>query len=131
MGTAKKSRKVVITGAGDVGASFAYALMQAGLAEDITLIDLNTDLVQGQVLDLAHGMPFVPPVMVRAGTSDDYADATVIVITAGAKQRPEESRLDLVNRNAAIVAGIVDDIVARDSQAIVDKSTIVMEESPR
>ena len=118
MGTVKKSRKVVITGAGDVGASFAYALMQAGLAEDIALVDLNADLVQGQVLDLAHGMPFVPPVTIRGGTTDDYADATVIVITAGAKQQPGESRLALVNRNAAIVAGIVDDIVAHDSQAV-------------
>lgn len=115
----KNPRKVVVTGAGDVGASFAYALMQAGLAEDIALVDLNADLVQGQVLDLAHGLPFVSPVHVHAGTPDDYADAAVIVITAGAKQRPKESRLELLNRNAAIVAQVADQIVARKSQAVV------------
>lgn len=115
----KKSRKVVITGAGDVGASFAYALVQAGLAEEIALIDLNADLVQGQVLDLSHGLPFVAPVHVHAGTADDYADATVIVITAGAKQRPDESRLDLLNRNAAIMSHIADNIVVSESHAVV------------
>ncbi len=115
----KKSRKVVIIGAGDVGASFAYALAQAGPAEEIALVDLNSDLVKGQVLDLAHGLPFMPPVHIRAGTAEDYADAAVIVITAGAKQRPGESRLDLLNRNAAIVAHIADDIAACKSEAIV------------
>ena len=115
----KQSRKVVITGAGDVGASFAYALIQDGMAEEVAIIDLNTDLAQGQVLDLAHGLPFVPPVHLHVGTADDYADATVIVITAGAKQRPGESRLELLNRNAAIMSHIADDIVARQSQAVV------------
>lgn len=119
MKTVVKSRKVVITGAGDVGASFAYALMQAGLAEEIALIDLNQDLVRGQVLDLAHGLPFVPPVNVHVGTAEDYADAAVIVITAGAKQRPDETRLELLNRNAGIMAKIADDIVARNSQAVI------------
>lgn len=119
MNTSKSPRKVVITGAGDVGASFAYALMQAGLAEDIALVDLNRDLAQGQVLDLAHGLPFVSPVHVHSGTADDYADAAVIVITAGAKQRPNESRLELLNRNAAIIAQIAHDIVARKSEAVV------------
>ncbi|MDD5678445.1 MAG: L-lactate dehydrogenase [Kiritimatiellae bacterium] len=119
MHTDRKSRKVVITGAGDVGASFAYALIQTGLAEEISLVDFNTDLVQGQVLDLAHGLPFVPPVHIHAGKSDDYSDATVIVITAGVKQRPGESRLELLNRNAVIISHIADDIVARESQAVV------------
>lgn len=119
MNTGNRTRKVVITGAGDVGASFAYALMQAGLAEDIALIDVNADLVKGQVLDLAHGLPFAPPVHVHAGAPDDYADASVIVIAAGAKQRPGESRLELLNRNATIISHIVDDIVARESEAVV------------
>ena len=115
----KQQRKVVITGAGDVGASFAYALMQSGLAEDIALVDLNADLVKGQVLDLAHGLPFVPPVSIHAGTADDYADAAVIVITAGAKQRPNETRLQLLTRNAAIMSGIVHEVVSRKSEAVI------------
>ncbi|MDD5704487.1 MAG: L-lactate dehydrogenase [Kiritimatiellae bacterium] len=117
--TNKRPRKVVVTGAGDVGASFAYALMQAGLAEDIAIVDVNADLVQGQVLDLAHGLPFVSPVHIHAGTPDDYADAAVIVVTAGAKQRPNESRLDLLNRNASIMAQLVAEIVARKSEAVI------------
>ena len=117
--SSRTTRKVVIVGAGDVGASFAYALAPSGLAESIALVDLNTDLAKGQALDLAHGLPYLPPVDIHAGTAEDYADAAVIVITAGAKQRPGESRLDLLGRNAAIVSGIMDEIVARNSPAIV------------
>jgi len=112
-------RKVVIVGAGDVGASFAYALAQAGLTEEIALVDKNDALARGQALDLAHGLPFLPPMHIHAGTADDYADAAVIVITAGAKQRPGESRLNLLGRNAAIVAEIMDVIVASGSRAAV------------
>ena len=117
--SSRTTRKVVIVGAGDVGASFAYALAPSGLAESIALVDLNTDLAKGQALDLAHGLPFLPPVDIHAGTAEDYADAAVIVITAGAKQRPGESRLDLLGRNAAIISGIMDEIVAHGSPAIV------------
>ncbi|NLG00558.1 MAG: L-lactate dehydrogenase [Lentisphaerae bacterium] len=112
-------RKVVVVGAGDVGASFAYALAQAGLGEEIALVDRNDDLARGQALDLAHGLPFVSPVNIHAGTADDYADAAVIVITAGAKQRPGESRLNLLGRNAAIVSEIMDAIVVSGSRAAV------------
>jgi len=114
-----RSRKVLIVGAGAVGSTFAYALAQSGLAEEIVLLDMNRDLAQGQALDLAHGVPFFPTVHITAGTQEDYADAQVVVITAGAKQRPGETRLDLLHRNASIVEGIVDDMVARDSQATV------------
>lgn len=112
-------RKVVIVGAGDVGASFAYALLQSGTAESIVLIDARHEQARGQALDLAHGLPFVPAAVVRAGTSDDYADAAVIVITAGAKQKPGESRLDLLRRNARIMEQIVGEIMARESQAVI------------
>jgi L-lactate dehydrogenase len=113
------SRKVVIVGAGDVGASFAYALLQSGIAESIVLIDSRQELAEGQALDLAHGLPFVPTTVVRAGSPDDYADAAVIVVTAGSKQKPGESRLNLLTRNAQIVGQIADEIVAHKSQAVV------------
>ena len=113
------ARKVVIVGAGAVGATFAYALAQSGIPDEIILIDHNRDLAQGQVLDLAHGFPFFPPVEIRAGEADDFADAQVVVITAGAKQQPGESRLDLFQRNAAIVESIVDDVVSRNSSAVI------------
>lgn len=111
-------RKVVIVGAGDVGATFAYALLQSGTAESIVLVDKRPGLAAGQALDLAHGLPFVPTTIVRAGTAGDYADAAVIVITAGARQAPGESRLDLVRRNTLILHQIVDEIAACDSPAV-------------
>ncbi len=113
------ARKVVIVGAGDVGASFAYALLQDGTAECISLIDVRRELAEGQALDLAHGLPFVNTTHVQAGSQEDYADAKVIVITAGAKQTPGESRLNLTRRNAQIVTSIMDDIAHHESQAVV------------
>jgi len=112
-------RKVVIVGAGDVGASFAYALLQNGAAESIVLIDARQEQAEGQALDLSHGLPFVPAAVVRAGSASDYADAAVIVITAGAKQKPGETRLNLLKRNAHIVGQIMGEVTARDSRAVV------------
>ena len=114
-----KARKVVIVGAGAVGSTFAYALAQSGISDDISLVDQNHELAQGQALDLAHGVPFFPSVTIRAGGVEDYADAQVIVIAAGAKQQSGESRLDLLQRNAVIVESIVDDIVSRNSSAVI------------
>ncbi len=113
-----KSRKVVIVGAGAVGSSFAYALAQKGLADEISMVDANQDLAEGQVLDLAHGLPFYPPVQIRVGHKQDYADAQVIVVTAGAKQLPGESRLNLIQKNVSILKSILDEILEQKSQAI-------------
>lgn len=113
-----KPRKVVIVGAGAVGSTFAFALAQRGLAEEISLMDLNADYAAGQVLDLAHGLPFYPSVQIRVAQNSDFADAQVIVVTAGAKQAPGETRLDLLQKNAKMVKGIVDEIIAQKSQAI-------------
>ena len=114
-----KSRKVVIIGAGAVGSSFAYALAQRGIADEITLTDINREYAEGQVLDLAHGLPFYPNVQIMVGTTEDYADASVIVITAGAKQAPGESRLDLLQKNAAMIEGVMDEIAAQNSRAVI------------
>lgn len=114
-----RPRKVVVVGAGAVGATFAYALAQSGLADEIVLRDANHDLVMGQVLDLAHGQAFFPSVQIREARVEDYADARLIVITAGSKQRPGESRLALLQRNAGIIRDIIDEIVLQKSQAVV------------
>jgi L-lactate dehydrogenase len=114
-----KSRKVVIVGAGAVGSTFAYALAQKGLAEEIVLIDANHDYAVGQALDLAHGLPYYPTVQIKVGQKQDYRDAQVIVITAGAKQGPGESRLALLQKNKVIIESIVDDIVSLESQAVI------------
>ncbi len=113
-----KSRKVVVVGAGAVGSTFAYALAQRGLAEEIVLVDANTSLAEAQALDLAHGMPYYPASLIRAGEKQDYADAQVVVVTAGAKQAVGESRLALLKRNAGIMGSIADDITGMDSQAV-------------
>ena len=117
--TSYQPRKVVVVGAGAVGSTFAYALAQSGMADEIALVDMSRDLAAGQVLDLSHGLPFYPSVQIHEGAPSDYADAHVVVITAGAKQKPGETRLDLLQRNAAIMESIVDEIVAQDSPAVI------------
>jgi len=84
----RNERKVVVVGAGSVGTSYIYALLQTGLASEIALIDLDQQRVEGEVMDLSHGLPFIPPVSVKAGQYADCADARLIVVTAGAKQTP-------------------------------------------
>ena len=123
METSWKPRKVVIVGAGAVGSTFAYALAQKGLADEIVLIDVNREYAEGQALDLVHGLPYYPPVHIRAGESRDYADAQVIVVTAGAKQAPGESRLDLLHKNASMMESIVDEIVKQQSPAVLVVAT--------
>lgn len=114
-----EARKVVIVGAGAVGSTFAYALTQSGVADEIAIVDNNTDLAKGQVLDLSHGLPFFPRLDVRVGTAIDYSDASVIVITAGAKRQPGESRLELLARNAVIIKQIAHDLSTQKSAAII------------
>jgi L-lactate dehydrogenase len=114
-----KPRKVVIVGAGAVGSTFAYTLAQSGLADEIGLLDASHELAMGQVLDLAHGQAFFPSVQIRVAGKADFADAHLIVITAGSKQRPGESRPALLQRNAKIIQDIMDEIVRQNSPAVV------------
>jgi len=116
-----KSRKVAIVGAGAVGSGLAFALAQAGIAEEIALVDVNADLAKGQALDLAHGAPFYRPVTIRAAAGPEaYRDAAVVVVTAGkAQSGPDQSRLDLTQTNARIVTGIAAEIQAANPEAVV------------
>jgi len=117
--TTWRSRKVVIVGAGDVGATFAYAMALNGAADEICLIDVNEDLCKGQVFDLTHGLPYYPTINIFWGSKKDYADADVIVITAGAAQKKGQTRLDLLKKNSEILETIVDDITAENSDATI------------
>jgi len=114
----ERRRKVVVVGAGVVGATFCYALAHSGLADDIVILDINEKLAQGQVLDLEHGQPFFPPVSIRVGDPDDYADARVVVVAAGAAQGPGETRLELLQKNASIVGRIAEEAAEKNCPGV-------------
>ncbi len=106
-------RKVAVVGCGFVGSSSAFALMQSGLFSEMVLIDVDRKRAEGEALDIAHGIPFASPCRIYAGDYADAADAAIIVVTAGAAQKPGETRLDLVNKNVGIFKSIIPQI--RDS----------------
>ena len=103
-------RKVAIVGCGFVGSSSAFALMQSGLFSEMVLIDVDRDRAEGEALDISHGAPFASPMKIYAGDYKDAADAAIIVVTAGAAQKPGETRLDLVNKNVNIFKSIIPQI---------------------
>lgn len=91
-------RKAVMIGCGFVGSASVFALMQSGLFSEIVLIDADKDKAEGEAMDISHGIPFARPMKIYAGGYDDVADAAIIVVSAGAGQKPGETRLDLVNK---------------------------------
>ncbi|MCM1284440.1 MAG: L-lactate dehydrogenase [Muribaculaceae bacterium] len=111
-------QKVAVIGCGYVGAASAFALMQSGLFTEMVLLDANQDRAEGEAYDISHGIPFTRPMQIYAGDYDDVADSAIIVITAGANQKPEETRLDLVHKNVDIFRSIIPEIVKRDFQGI-------------
>ncbi|MEB1807629.1 MAG: L-lactate dehydrogenase [Bacillaceae bacterium] len=106
-----KSSRVVIIGTGFVGSSYAYALLNQGVTDEMVLIDLNKEKAEGDAMDLNHGLPFSSPMKIWAGTYADCKDADIVVITAGANQAPGETRLDLVEKNTAIFNKIVSEVM--------------------
>ena len=112
------SRKVVVVGCGFVGSSSAFALMQSKLFSEMVLIDADHDRAEGEAMDISHGMAFASPMKIYAGTYDDITDAAVIVITAGANQKPDETRLDLIRKNSAIMKSIIGEIKKRPFEGI-------------
>ncbi len=111
--------KIGVVGAGMVGASFAYSLLQRGLASEMVLIDANHDRAVGEAMDLNHGMTFVKPMKIYAGQYSDLAGAAVTVITAGAAQKPGETRLQLLEKNAGILGMIIPEVVKANPDGII------------
>ncbi len=111
--------KVGLVGTGMVGSSFAYALMQTDIATELVLVDLDHRRAEGEAMDLNHGLPFVSPMRIRAGSYEDLSDAEVVVITAGRNQRPGETRIDLLAKNAAVIEDIVPRVVASSPRAVI------------
>src|SRR5215216_1172354 len=111
--------KVGLVGTGMVGSSFAYALMQRGLANELVLVDASHARAEGEAMDLNHGMPFVRPMRIAAGDYSQLDGCEIVVIAAGANQRPGETRLDLLQRNAAIFRAIVPQVVAANPDGLI------------
>mgnify|MGYP001009671325 FL=1 len=111
-------RKVAIIGCGFVGSSSAFALMQSGLFSEMVLIDADVNRAEGEALDISHGLPFAKPMKIYAGGYEDIADAAIVIVTAGAGQKPGETRLDLVKKNVEIFKSIIPEIAKQDFHGV-------------
>lgn len=116
--TTPEGGKIAVVGTGNVGATFAYALLLSGLAAEIVLINRDQEDAEGEAMDLAHAVPFGAPTIVRAGDYPDCADAVVVVLTAGAPKGDSDSRLDLVEQNGDIFRQMVPAVVEHNPDAV-------------
>ena len=110
--TQKDHQKIIVVGDGAVGSSYAFALVTQNIAQEIGIIDLDIKKTEGDALDLSHALAFTSPKKIYAATYADAHDADIVVITAGAPQKPGETRLDLVHKNLKINRSVVTQIVA-------------------
>ncbi|MGO4374861.1 L-lactate dehydrogenase, partial [Paenibacillus sp. MCAF20] len=113
-----KKSKVVVIGVGAVGSTTAYTLLLRSRMDELVLIDANVNKAVGDALDMNHGMPFLGQAKVWAGSYEDCKDADIVIITAGAAQRPGETRTDLLKRNAAIYESIITEVLKYNSDGI-------------
>ena len=111
-------RKVGIIGCGAVGSSIAFRFLQQGLFSEMVLLDANQAKAEGEAMDLSDGLPYGAAMSISAGSYDDLADCALLVITAGANQKPGETRLDLIGKNTAILRSILSQVTARPFQGI-------------
>jgi L-lactate dehydrogenase len=113
-----ESTRIAVVGAGSVGSTIAYAVMLRGLAHEIVLIDAVPRKAEAEAKDLMHGSMFVPRVEVTPGTLEDSRGSAVVVVTAGAKQQPGQTRLQLVETNAALFRELVPRILSAAPEAL-------------
>ncbi|MFA5116718.1 MAG: L-lactate dehydrogenase [Candidatus Omnitrophota bacterium] len=111
--------KISIIGCGGVGMRYAYALIMKGLARQLVLVDKDKNRLEGEVMDLSHGAPYISPVEIIAGEYSDLAGSDLVVITAGRKQQPGESRIDLVSANVGLYKAIIPEVVKYAPDAII------------
>lgn len=110
--------RVAVVGTGNVGTTFAYTLLLSGLAAEIVLIDANKAKAEGEAMDLNHAIPFTYPTRIWAGDYSDCAEAIVTVIAAGSSQKPGETRLDLLKKNAAVFRQVIPEVVRHNPDGI-------------
>jgi L-lactate dehydrogenase len=118
-----KPHKITIIGSGKVGTTFAYALLLSGQVGEIVLIDVDKRRTEGEVMDLNDAVPLSHPTRIIQGEYAECAGAEVVVITAGASQKPGETRLDLLKRNTAIFASIIPEILRYNPQPLILNAT--------
>ena len=106
-------RKAAVIGCGAVGSSIAFRFLQQGLFSHLVLLDANADKAEGEARDLRDGLPYGAAMEIAAGSYDDLTDCALVVITAGANQKPGETRLDLIGKNTKILQSIIREITAR------------------
>ncbi len=111
--------RIGVVGTGNVGATFAYALLQSGLAGEIVLIDRNHTRAEGEAMDLSHAVPLATSTRIWAGEYGDLTGAAVTVVTAGTSQKPDESRLNLIHRNYDILQTIIPEVVKANPGGII------------
>ncbi|HBJ1649152.1 UNVERIFIED_ORG: L-lactate dehydrogenase [Clostridium botulinum] len=114
----ERKRKISIIGAGFVGSTTAFALMNSGIATEICICDINMDKAMGEVMDLVHGTSFVKPVNIYAGSIAETKESDIVIITAGAAQKEGETRLDLIEKNYNIFKGFIPEIAKVSPDAI-------------
>lgn len=114
----KNSTKISIIGAGSVGATTAYSLMLSEVATELVLVDVNKSKTEGEAMDLSHGADFIKPVNIISGDYKDTKNSDIVIITAGAAQKPGETRLQLVNKNISIFKSIIPEVVKYNENAI-------------
>ncbi len=111
-------RKAVMVGCGFVGSASVFSLMESGLFSEIVMIDADREKAEGEAMDISHGIPFAKQMKIYAGDYDDIKDAAIVIVTAGANQKPGETRLDLVKKNVAIFKQIIPEIARREFDGI-------------
>ena len=109
--TEEKIHKVILVGDGAVGSSYAFAMVQQGIAQELGIVDIVKDRTKGDAIDLSDATPWIAPKNIYSAEYSDAKDADLVVISAGAPQKPGETRLDLVNKNLKILSAIVEPIV--------------------
>ncbi|MHB8158741.1 MAG: lactate/malate family dehydrogenase, partial [Desulfocucumaceae bacterium] len=111
-------RKIAVVGSGSVGSASAYALMISGLVSEIVMVDIDKKKAEGEAMDLAHGASFISPINIYAGSYEDCRDADIIVFSAGANQKPGQTRLDIMQKNIAVLREVLPQIISPGSGSI-------------
>lgn len=111
--------KVSVIGCGNVGMRYAYALIIRGLARQIVIVDIDRQRLEGEVMDLSHGAPYISPIEITAGDYPDIKESDLVVITAGRKQKPGQSRADLARDNVELYRKIIPEIIKYAPKSII------------